>query len=80
VGEARRLLEESLVAIHITGRARWMAWALVQLAAVAQLDGRAEDAASRNSEAIAIFRRLGDRQGEAESLRLGAQAPSQGTS
>ena len=37
---ARRLLEESLVAIRITGRARWIAWTLVQLAAVARLDGQ----------------------------------------
>ncbi len=72
VGEACRLLEESLVAIRITGRARWIAWALVQLAAVTRLDGRSERAASLTADALRIFRRLGDRHGEAECLTLGA--------
>ena len=64
VGQARRLLEESLAAIRITGRARWIAWTLVQLAAVTRLDGRSERSASLGNDALAIFRRLGDRDGE----------------
>jgi predicted ATPase/DNA-binding SARP family transcriptional activator len=71
VGEAGRLLEESLVAIRITGRARWIAWTLVQLAAVARLDGQSERSASLGADALAIFRRLGDRDGEAACLTPG---------
>ena len=70
VREARRLLEESLVAIRITGRARWIAWILVQLAAVTRLDGQRERAAAMAADALAIFQRLGDRDGETECLRL----------
>ena len=70
VREARRLLEDSLVAIRITGRARWIAWILVQLAAVTRLDGQRERAVALAAEALAIFQRLGDRDGEAECLRL----------
>ena len=71
VGEAWRLLEESLVAIRITGRARWIAWTLVQLAAVTRLGGRPERATSLTADALAIFRRLGDRRGEAACLTPG---------
>ncbi len=70
VGEARRLLEESLAAIRITARARWIAWTLVQLAAVTRLDGQPERSASLGADALAIFRRLGDRDGEAACLTL----------
>jgi tetratricopeptide (TPR) repeat protein len=70
VREARRLLEESLVAIRITGRTRWIAWTLVQLAAVTRLDGQREQATAMAAEAIAIFQRLGDRDGEAACLPL----------
>jgi predicted ATPase/DNA-binding SARP family transcriptional activator len=72
IGKARQWLEESLVAIQITGRDRWTAWALVQLAAVTRLDGDPERATSLSNKALEIFRRLGDRQGEAECLALGA--------
>jgi predicted ATPase len=82
VREARRLLEESLVAIRITGRARWIAWILVQLAAVTRLDGQRERAATMAADALAIFQRLGDRDGEAACLRLvspaGAEEERQG--
>jgi len=73
VHEARRLLEESLVAIRITGRARWIAWILVQLAAVTRLDGQRERGAAMAAEALAIFQRLGDHEGETESLRLSSR-------
>ena len=76
VREARRLLEESLVAIRITGRARWIAWILVQLAAVTKLDGQRERAAAMAAEALAIFQRLGDREGETESVRLTSPGPA----
>ena len=72
IGTARQRLEESLVAIRVTGRARWTAWALVQLAAVTRLDGDPRRAASLAADALEIFRRLGDRQGEAACLELGA--------
>jgi len=82
VREARRLLEESLVAIRITGRARWIAWILVQLAAVTRLDGQRERAATMAADALAIFQRLGDSDGEAACLRLvspaGAEEERQG--
>jgi tetratricopeptide (TPR) repeat protein len=68
VGGALRLLQESLVAIRITGRARWIAWTLVQLAAVTTLDGQRERAANLRDEALAIFLRLGDEDGEAACL------------
>ena len=68
IGEARRLLEESLATIRITGRARWIAWTLVQLAAVDRLDGQSDRSASLSADAVAIFRRLGDRDGEAACL------------
>ena len=76
VREATRLLEDSLVAIRITGRARWIAWILVQLAAVTRLDGQRERAAAMAGEALVIFQRLGDRDGETECRRLGAPAPA----
>ena len=63
VGDARQLLEDSLAAIRITGRARWIAWTLVQLAAVTSLDGQQERATHLTADALAIFRRLGDRDG-----------------
>ena len=72
---ARRLLEESLVAIRVTGRARWIGWTLVQLAAVARLDGHQDRAAHHLAEAQPIFRRLGDRVGEAACLQLLAPPP-----
>jgi predicted ATPase/DNA-binding SARP family transcriptional activator len=68
IDEAWRLLEESLAAIRITGRARWIAWTLVQLAAVARLVGQSERSASLGADALAIFRRIGDRDGEAACL------------
>lgn len=71
-GKARQWLEESLVAIRVTGRDRWAAWALIQLSAVTRLDGDPERAAALANDAVEIFRRLGDRQGEAEALALGA--------
>ena len=71
VGGALSLLQESLVAIRITGRARWIAWTLVQLAAVTTLDGQRERAANLRDEALAIFRRLGDEDGEAACLTEG---------
>ena len=73
---ARRLLEESLAAIRVTGRARWIAWTLVQLAAVARLDGDEDRRGASPAEAQAIFRRLGDRVGETACLQL--LAPSAG--
>jgi len=76
VGQARQLLEESLAAIRITGRARWIAWILVQLAAVTRLDGQPERSASFVAEAQAIFRRLGDQDGEAACLA--AAVPTDG--
>jgi predicted ATPase/DNA-binding SARP family transcriptional activator len=71
VGAALRLLQESLVAIRITGRARWIAWTLVQLAAVTTLDGQRERTANLRDEALAIFLRLGDEEGEAACLTAG---------
>jgi predicted ATPase/DNA-binding SARP family transcriptional activator len=71
IGKAREWLEESLVAIRVTGRDRWAAWALVQLAAVTRLDGDPRRAASLSADALEIFRRLSDRQGEAACLALG---------
>ncbi|MGZ8514748.1 MAG: ATP-binding protein, partial [Candidatus Limnocylindrales bacterium] len=72
IGTARQRLEDSLVAIRVTGRERWTGWALVQLAAVTQLDGDPRRAASLSADALEIFRRLGDRQGETACLELGA--------
>lgn len=74
IAQARRQLEESVLAIRITGRGSWTAWALVQLAAVARLDGHPEQAASAAAEARAIFQRLGDRRGEAECLAIAPAA------
>ena len=68
IGEAGRLLEESLAAIRITGRARWIAWTLVQLAAVARLDGQSRASSGLGADALEIFQRLGDRDGEAACL------------
>ena len=79
IGEASRLLEESLVAIRITGRVRWIAWTLVQLAAVTRLDGQSERATSLTADALAIFRRLGDRDGEAACLTPGVPGSAEKT-
>lgn len=76
VGQARRWLEESLVAIRITGRARWIAWTLVQLAAVTRLDGQRDRATSLTADALAIFRRLRDRVGEAACLTPAVRRPA----
>ena len=67
---ARRQLEESLVVDRTVRRHRWLAWGLVQLAAVTRLDGHPERAVAMRNEALEIFGRLGDRQGEAAALAL----------
>ncbi len=67
---AGRRLEESLVVDRTVRRHRWLAWGLVQLAAVTRLDGHPEGAVAMRNEALEIFRRLGDRQGEEAALAL----------
>ena len=67
---ARRQLEESLDVDRTVRRHRWLAWGLVQLAAVTRLDGQPERAVAMRNEALEIFGRLGDRQGEAAALAL----------
>ena len=63
-------LEESVAVDRTVRRHRWLAWGLVQLAAVMRLDGHPERAVAMRTEALEIFRRLGDRQGEAACLAL----------
>ena len=70
IDRARRSLEESLAVNRTTGRRRWTGWALVQLVGVIRLEGHPGWAASLRTEALDIFRRLGDSQGEAACLAL----------
>jgi hypothetical protein len=78
IEEARRLLESSLAAVRITGRLRWTAWVLVQLAAVSRLAGDLESAGTLSTEALEIFVRLADRLGEVEARALGARPAETG--
>jgi tetratricopeptide (TPR) repeat protein len=67
---ARRLLEESLTATRAAGRARWIAWTEVQLAAVTAMQGDRERAGELAAGALATFQRLGDQFGVDRCLAL----------
>jgi predicted ATPase/DNA-binding SARP family transcriptional activator len=66
---ARGFLEEGLIAAKATRRPRWVAWRLLELAAVASVEGDSESAASRRAEAAAIFGEIGDAPGAMASTR-----------
>ena len=70
IDRARRSLEESLGVGRTTGRRRWTGCGAVQLVGVIRLEGHPGWAAGLRTEALDIFRRLGDSQGEAACLAL----------
>ena len=65
---ARGSLEDALIAARATGRKRWVAWTLLQVASIDGGDRRAAERAAH--EALDIFNAIGERQGQAEAEAL----------
>jgi type II secretory pathway component PulL len=71
--EARDVLEQSLQASRSAGRRRWEAWRLVELAALARLQGENGSVTSLADQAQPMFEAIGDAEGldEVKALKGG---------
>jgi Tfp pilus assembly protein PilF len=63
LAEARDYLEQSLTTSRAVRRGKWVAWRLVELAALADLQGDEAAVASFVDEARPMFEAIDDRQG-----------------
>ncbi|HSL67303.1 MAG TPA: tetratricopeptide repeat protein [Actinomycetota bacterium] len=76
--EARRLIEKGLVIIDEIGISRWRGWALLQLGALARLQGEEGRAEDHVREALATFQRIEDVRGVEHALAFLSRSTQRG--